>query len=69
MLQRMCLFSSLALLTSELAERKRVEQALRLAQEELESRVCERTQELARANESLQAEVAERAGAKKNSSC
>jgi signal transduction histidine kinase len=42
-----------------------VEQALRLAQEGLENRVRDRTQELAHANESLQAEVAERAAAEK----
>jgi signal transduction histidine kinase len=64
-LQRLGLFASLALLTSELAERKRVEQALRQSQEGLETRVRERTQELARTNEALQAEVAERTQAEK----
>jgi PAS domain S-box-containing protein len=64
-IQRLGLFASMALLTSELAERKRVEQALRLSQEGLEARVRERTQELAHANESLQAEVAERTEAEK----
>jgi signal transduction histidine kinase len=59
-LQRLALFASLGLLTSELAERKRVEQALRQAQEGLETRVRERTLELAQANEALHAEVAER---------
>ena len=43
-LQRLGLFASLGLLTAELAERKRVEQALRLSQEGLETRVRERTQ-------------------------
>lgn len=51
--QRLCLYASVALLMSELAERKRVEQALRLAHEGLETRVRERTQELAQANEKL----------------
>ena len=64
-LQRLGLFSSLALLTSELAERKRVEQILRQTQEGLETRVRERTQELAQANEALQAEVVERTEAEK----
>ena len=58
--QRLGLFTILAVLTSEVAERKRVEQALRRAQEELETRVQERTGELARANEALQAEVQDR---------
>jgi len=58
--QRLGLFTILAVLTTEVAERKRVEQALRRAQEDLETRVQERTGELARANESLQAEVLER---------
>jgi signal transduction histidine kinase len=58
--QRLGLFTILAMLTSEVAERKRVEQALRRAQEELETRVQERTGELARANEALQAQVLER---------
>jgi signal transduction histidine kinase len=58
--QRLGLFIILAVLTTEVAERKRVEQALRRAQEGLETRVQERTGELARANEALQAEVLER---------
>ena len=61
--QRLSLFTTLAVLTSEVAERKRVEQALRRAQEDLETRVQERTGELARANEALQAEVQERTDA------
>jgi two-component system, cell cycle sensor histidine kinase and response regulator CckA len=40
-------------LTSEIEERRRAEQALRLARDELETRVCERTAELARTNEVL----------------
>jgi signal transduction histidine kinase len=59
-LQRFTLFSLLAVLTTEVAERKRVEQALRAAHEGLEIRVRERTQELAHANEALHAEVIER---------
>jgi signal transduction histidine kinase len=58
--QRLGLFMILAVLTSEVAERKRVEQALRGAQEDLETRVRERTGELARANEALQTKVIER---------
>ncbi len=58
--QRLGLFAILGVLTSEVAERKRVEQALRLAQEGLETRVRERTRELARANDALQGEVLER---------
>jgi len=58
--QRLALYSILAVLTTEVAERKRVEQALRRAQEGLETRVQERTGELARANEALQAQVQER---------
>ena len=59
--QRLGLYTLLAVLTSEVAERKRVEQALRRAQEGLETRVRERTRELACANEALQAQVLERA--------
>lgn len=62
-LQRLGLFSSLALLTSELAERKRVEQILRQTQEGLETRVRERTQELTVLNETLEQRVAERSAA------
>ncbi len=58
--QRLGLFTILAALTSEVAGRKRVEQALRRAQEGLETRVQERTRELARANLALHAEVQER---------
>jgi len=59
-MQRLGLYTLAAVLTSEVAERKRVEQALRVAQEDLEMRVKERTGELARANEALQAEVQDR---------
>jgi signal transduction histidine kinase len=65
-LQRFGLFSLLAVLTSEVAERKRVEQALRAAQEGLEMRVRQRTQELARANKAMHAEVLERTQAQAN---
>jgi signal transduction histidine kinase len=65
-IQRFSLFSLLAVLTSEVAERKRVEQALRAAQEGLETRVRQRTQELALANDALQAEVLERTQAQAN---
>jgi PAS domain S-box-containing protein len=44
----------------DLTERKLAEDLLRRSHEELEIRVRERTQELARANESLRAEIAER---------
>jgi signal transduction histidine kinase len=64
-LQRLGIFALSAVLTAEVAERKRVEQALRQAQEGLETRVQERTQELARANDSLQKEVLERTEAQK----
>ena len=47
-------------LEQRVAERKRAEEALRRAHDELEIRVQERTAELARANEALQAEIAER---------
>ena len=44
----------------DVSERKRAEEALRRAQEELEARVAIRTAELAQANASLQAEIVER---------
>ena len=47
-------------LTLDIDERKRMEEALRQAHDELELRVGERTSELAGANASLQTEVAER---------
>ena len=48
-------------MTSEVTERKRIEQALRLSQEGLETRVRQRTEELALANEAMRAEVLENA--------
>jgi signal transduction histidine kinase len=65
-LQRFGLFSLLAVLTTEVAERKRVEQALRAAQGGLETRVRERTHELALANEAMRAEVIQRTQAQAN---
>jgi PAS domain S-box-containing protein len=47
-------------LADEYAERKRVEEVLRRAHDELEMRVHERTAELAEANGALQAEITER---------
>ncbi len=58
---RLLLFGLVALLISSLtAARKRAEEALRRAHDELEMRVQERTAELAKANKTLQAEIAER---------
>jgi len=47
-------------LESEIAERRRAEEALQIARDELELRVGQRTAELARANEQLQVEILER---------
>jgi PAS domain S-box-containing protein len=44
----------------DISERRRAEAALRVAYDELERRVEERTSQLARANETLRAEIAER---------
>ena len=63
---RFMVFSISAILMAEVAERKRVEEALRRAHEGLESRVKERTLELAQANRALQNEVAERTRAQEN---
>jgi PAS domain-containing protein len=52
--------SSFVLLSRALEARNRAEATLRQARDELEIRVHERTAELARANEALQAEIAER---------
>jgi signal transduction histidine kinase len=65
-LMRFGVFGVTAILTTEVAERKRVEEALRRAHEGLEARVAERTLELARANAALQDEVAARTRAQAN---
>lgn len=49
-----------ATLSAKVAERLTIEAELRITQKDLESRVQERTRELAKANEILKAEVAER---------
>jgi len=59
-LMRFGMFGVSAILTAEVAEGKRIEEALRRAHRSLEARVAERTLELARTNAMLQAEVAER---------
>src|SRR5215472_2283520 len=60
-LLRLAVFTSIAALTSYLTNaRKRAEQALREAHDDLDRRVQERTAELAEANENLRAEIAER---------
>ncbi len=45
---------------TDITERKRAEEALHKAREELEARIAERTVELVQANEKLQAEIAQR---------
>ena len=63
---RFMVFAVWAILMAEVAERKRVEEALRRAHEGLETRVKERTLELGQANSALQNEVAERRRAEAN---
>jgi signal transduction histidine kinase len=63
---RFMVFAVSAILMAEVAERKRVEEALRRAHEGLETRVKERTLELGQANSALQKEVAERRRAEGN---
>jgi signal transduction histidine kinase/DNA-binding response OmpR family regulator len=50
-------------LATEVAERQRVEEELRRAHDELEARVRQRTEALARTNQALQVEIAERSRA------
>ena len=52
--------ATIGALEHQIAERQRTEEALRQAHDELEQRVRERTAGLARANEALRAEIAER---------
>jgi two-component system, NtrC family, sensor kinase len=60
-LLRLSVFTAIAVLTSYLTNaRKRAEQALREAHDELDQRVRERTAELGQANEAMRAEIAER---------
>src|SRR6476646_5630255 len=58
---RLGVFTAIAALTSYLTNaRKRAEQALREAHDELDQRVRERTAELAQANDGMRAEIIER---------
>ena len=58
--QASALAASVQMLEYQVEERRRTEEALRLAHDELEARVHERTINLANANEALRAEIAER---------
>src|SRR5580704_7842051 len=57
---RLGVFGVSAILTTEVAERNKIEEALRRAHRSLEARVAERTMELARTNEALEREIQER---------
>ena len=60
-LLRLSVFTAIAVLTSYLTNaRKRAEEALREAHDELDQRVRERTAELAQANDMMRAEISER---------
>jgi len=65
-LLRLGVFIAIAVVTSYLTTaRKRAEQALRQAHDELDQRVRDRTAELARTNDTLRAEITERTRAEK----
>ena len=58
--QASALAASVEMLEYQVEERRRTEEALRRARDDLEARVQERTANLAAANEALRAEIAER---------
>jgi signal transduction histidine kinase len=58
--QASALAATVEMLEYQVEERQRTEEALRLARDELEARVYERTANLTTANEALRAEIAER---------
>ncbi|MGA3179132.1 MAG: ATP-binding protein [Verrucomicrobiota bacterium] len=66
LMMRFGVFGVSAILTAEVAERRKIEEALRRAHRSLEQRVEERTLELGRANAALQSEVMERTRAQAN---